>query len=294
MGRNWTTMLGRLLRWLMLISDAIPFILWLSRVHYSTCSVILTTERMRWRCRIRICHSRNPYWTLTLVTTCNCDSVTDLHTPKITVTTAHIKSSQSSLAVAWWRLPTADVPFPLGSRTGPGLSHFSQPQLSNKLRESELLWDWQNTAHQYVLATSPLRLITSDFCQLNPYDECPYVTSPLTRKWVCNLQLLLGLARAVILDSESRGTHDHILRLRFETPSTWRPRSPYLYHPGTRWPSYAPRYWVLFSSPLTTRKATVEVFEHASTRATDKVKVKIKVTLLKSVASFHRASWLKQ
>jgi hypothetical protein len=34
------------------------------------------------------------------VTTNNYDSLTELHTPKITVTTAHIKSSQSSLAVA--------------------------------------------------------------------------------------------------------------------------------------------------------------------------------------------------
>jgi hypothetical protein len=38
---------------------------------------------------------------LTLVTTNNYDSLTELHTPKITVTTAHIKSSQASLAVAW-------------------------------------------------------------------------------------------------------------------------------------------------------------------------------------------------
>jgi hypothetical protein len=35
------------------------------------------------------------------VTTNNYDSLTDLHTPKIAVTTAHLKSSQSSLAVAW-------------------------------------------------------------------------------------------------------------------------------------------------------------------------------------------------
>jgi hypothetical protein len=34
------------------------------------------------------------------VTTNNYDSLTELHTPKITVTIAHIKSSQSSLAVA--------------------------------------------------------------------------------------------------------------------------------------------------------------------------------------------------
>jgi hypothetical protein len=30
--------------------------------------------------------------------------------------------------------------------------------------------------------------------------------------------------------------------LRFETPPTWRARSPYLYHPGTGWPSYTPKF----------------------------------------------------
>jgi hypothetical protein len=35
------------------------------------------------------------------ITTNNYDSLTELYTPMITVTTAHIKSSQSSLAVAW-------------------------------------------------------------------------------------------------------------------------------------------------------------------------------------------------
>jgi hypothetical protein len=35
------------------------------------------------------------------ITTNNCDSFTELHIPKITVTAAHIKYSQSSLAIAW-------------------------------------------------------------------------------------------------------------------------------------------------------------------------------------------------
>jgi hypothetical protein len=35
----------------------------------------------------------------------------------MTVITAHIKSSQFSPVVAGYRLPTADVPLPLGSRT---------------------------------------------------------------------------------------------------------------------------------------------------------------------------------
>jgi hypothetical protein len=40
------------------------------------------------------------YWTLTLVTTNNYDSLTELRTQKITVTTAHVMSSQTSLVVA--------------------------------------------------------------------------------------------------------------------------------------------------------------------------------------------------
>jgi hypothetical protein len=54
--------------------------------------------------------------------------------------------------------------------------------------------------------------------------------------------------------------------LRFETPPTWRARSPYLYPPGTGWLSYNPRHWILFSSPPKNCRATQELFEPASTR----------------------------
>jgi hypothetical protein len=57
-----------------------------------------------------------------------------------------------------------------------------------------------------------MRLMTSNFIfQLNTCGYSPYVTSSLTKEWVCRLQLLLVLASAVILRSEFRGTHDHIL-----------------------------------------------------------------------------------
>jgi hypothetical protein len=46
---------------------------------------------------------------------------------------------------------------------------------------------------------------------MNTCSCSPYVTFSLTRGWVRRLQLLLALASAVILGSESRGTHDHIL-----------------------------------------------------------------------------------
>jgi hypothetical protein len=55
------------------------------------------------------------------------------------------------------------------------------------------------------MATSPLRLTTSNFIfQLSTCGYSPYVTSYQTRGWVCRLQLLLVLASAVILGSESR------------------------------------------------------------------------------------------
>jgi hypothetical protein len=86
--------------------------------------------------------------------------------------------------------------------------------------------------------------------QLNTCGYSPYVTSSLTRG-VCRLQFLLVLASAVILRSESRGPMTTFYCLRFETPPTWRVRSPYLYLPE-------------IESPPTTRRATVEVLEPPS------------------------------
>jgi hypothetical protein len=128
-----------------------------------------------------------------------------------------------------------------------------------------LLYEWRFTDNHFVLTTSPLRPTTRIFVfQLNTCGYSPYVTSSLTRGWICRLQLLLALASAVILRFEYRGMIIFYC-LRFENPSTWRARSPYLYPPGTGWPDYTPRHWVPFSSPPTTRSATVEVFDPAST-----------------------------
>jgi hypothetical protein len=73
---------------------------------------------------------------------------------------------------------------------------------------------------------------------------CYFVAPSLTRGRVCNLlvQLLLGLTRAVTLGSKSRRTHGHILLSYLRLPPTWRARFPYLYPPGTGWPSYTPGY----------------------------------------------------
>jgi hypothetical protein len=95
----------------------------------------------------------------------------------------------------------------------------------------------------------------------------------LTRGRVCRLQLLLALARAVIHGSESRGTMTIFYWLRFDTHPTWRVRFPYLYHTGTGWPNYTSRHCVPCSSPPTSRRATVEVFELASTRGSGRLRL---------------------
>jgi hypothetical protein len=91
------------------------------------------------------------------------------------------------------------------------ISHCLTSQ-SESESESKLCYDWRFIANQFVLATSPLKPTTSNFIfQLNTYGYSPYVTSSLTRGWVVRLQLLLVPSSAVILGSESRGTHNHIL-----------------------------------------------------------------------------------
>jgi hypothetical protein len=78
---------------------------------------------------------------------------------------------------------------------------------------SELLYDWRFTANQFGLAASPSRATARMyfFFQLNICGHTPYITSFLTRDWVCNLQFLLAIASAVIHGSKYRGTRNHTL-----------------------------------------------------------------------------------
>jgi hypothetical protein len=65
--------------------------------------------------------------------------------------------------------------------------------------KSELLYDWRFTAIQFVLASSPLRPTTRDcFPQLNLCGISPYVTSTLTRKWICLLWICLAFRQVYI------------------------------------------------------------------------------------------------
>jgi hypothetical protein len=74
----------------------------------------------------------------------------------------------------------------------------------------------------------------------------------LTRGRVCNLQCNHSIVR-VAQNAKPYFT------VSSESPPTWRARFPYLYPPGTGWPSYTPGHWVPFTSSFTTLRATVEV-----------------------------------
>jgi hypothetical protein len=108
---------------------------------------------------------------------------------------------------------------------------------SYRRSESELLYDWRFTANQFVLATSPLRLKTSNMFQLSTCGHTPYVTSSMMREWVCRLQLFLASPAQLLSGSSPAGLMTTFYCLKFETPPTWMVRFPYLYPPGTGWPT---------------------------------------------------------
>jgi hypothetical protein len=80
-------------------------------------------------------------------------------------------------------------------------------------------------------------------------------TPSLTRWRVCNLLVQFTVTRIQVPQNSLP-----YFTVSFDTPPTWRARFPYLYLPGTGWPSYTPGQWVPVLSPLITRSATVEVF----------------------------------
>jgi hypothetical protein len=67
------------------------------------------------------------------------------------------------------------------------------------------------------------------------------------------------LASTVILRSETRENHYHILLSQIRDSTNFEDQVPVFIPPVIRWPSYIPRYWVPFPSPFTTRRVTVEI-----------------------------------
>jgi hypothetical protein len=133
-----------------------------------------------------------------------------------------------------------------------------------------------------------LRLTTSNFIfQLNTCDCSPDVTSSLTRGWICRSQLLLVLASKVILRSESRGTHNHILLSQISDSSNLEGWVPVFTSPRNRVALLHPGHWVPFLSPPATSMDTVEVFDLASVSMLGNSLVKIPLPLLRNGSVKH-------
>jgi hypothetical protein len=210
------------------------------------------------------------------VTICNYDSLTELYTPKITVTT--VFPSRCSVAACNGGLPRT-----LGSRIVPDLS-YSNSRLTKPptswLHSNDWLPDWLQLKVKVTLRLAVGQSVSKSWCRApsgahgqifitvwqlrSCFCGGPY----LTRGEVCLLYMLLILVSAVFLGSESLGTRDHIVlsqiwdfsfrRLLRLAGSRWRYSTwPYCTVSDLRLP---------FSSPPTTRRVMVEVFDPASTR----------------------------
>jgi hypothetical protein len=197
------------------------------------------------------------------------NSLTELHTPNITLraffSTALLQLTLLFRASRTYVNSQLDSALLLSMKASCPWFMASQLRLTTTsndwlLAESEPLYDWRFTANQFVFVPRPLRPTARIFFfQLNTCSHNPYVTSSLTRGWVCHLKLLLALTSAFIFRPKSRRTHDDILLSQIWDCPNVEARSPYLYPIGTRWPSYTPRHWVPFLLPFTTCRAMVEV-----------------------------------
>jgi hypothetical protein len=110
--------------------------------------------------------------------------------------------------------------------TGPPVSSLPLWRMTS---EESLLTPWTHSQSQCqsYFTTGGLSPISSSlrrtpwdlahilFSQLNTCGNSSYITSFLTRGWVCHLRFLLAIVSEFILGSESSGTRDHIL-VRFE------------------------------------------------------------------------------
>jgi hypothetical protein len=107
-------------------------------------------------------------------------------------------------------------------------------------------WSWRHI---------PWNSRAAIFFQLHTYGYCPCVTSSLMSGWVCRLRSLLALASAVILRSESRGTHDHVLLSQIrDSPQPGEPGH-HIYIPyGQSGPAIPPGTRVLKSFEVLSQK----------------------------------------
>jgi hypothetical protein len=121
--------------------------------------------------------------------------------------------------------------------------------------QSYFATDWQSVSMSWYLV--PLWDLQPDIISCSNVAvwnlrSCIYWVPSLTRGQICNLQCNYSVVRVA-------QNLKPYFTVSSETLPTWRAKFPYLYPPGTGWPSYTPRHWVPFMSSVTTRRATLEV-----------------------------------
>jgi hypothetical protein len=179
-------------------------------------------------------------------------------------------------AVAWQRLPTSDVPILLGSRIVP-VPHLStsNSNSSQQLNSKSLLTATQIEAMLRLTVSRPVCLCTKhpseaqyqSFITVRKLRVFWCGTPSLKRGRVCRLQLLPDLANVVIYGHDSRGTHDHVILSQIRYSLNLPDQVPVFVSPRTSVAQLHPQaLGSLFMLPSTTRRATMEVFEPASTR----------------------------
>jgi hypothetical protein len=109
--------------------------------------------------------------------------------------------------------------------------------------------------------------VSLSWCQASIWDTRPIFLLPffiqfrvcccsvlsLTTGRICSLQLLLGLASAVFLGSESSGNRDHILLYQFWYSPSWRAGFLYLFPPRKREAQLYPQvHWLSVVVYITT------------------------------------------
>jgi hypothetical protein len=75
---------------------------------------------------------------------------------------------------------------------------------------------------------------------------CYFVAPSLTRGRVIYYKIASGPCQNSNSWDEVQQNSRPYFTVSFETPPTWRARFPYLYPPGTEWPSYTHGHWVPF------------------------------------------------
>jgi hypothetical protein len=122
--------------------------------------------------------------------------------------------------------------------------------------KSMLCYDRLSVGQSLLVSSTHLGLRTR-ILLLSDRSWCVDVRRSLWREnnccWSSQAQSFLG--------EDPAGLVTIIYSLKFETPPTWRARSPYLYPSGTGWPSCRLRHWISIAPTL-----LVTVFRHGHHR----------------------------